>query len=258
MSLKKKLLKLGKDHPELRDHLRPILDYYIKNSSLKMAYETAFNFEDQWDLNDDLWREAVQKFHRKLGVWMSQYHAEEYIAFDVMTEHPGKDGKPLGSFVFAEDRNAYLYSKDDDQHVKTIRDTGDIKQTVLKALDEFEKIVKDNLVEIREEESLLELERKKNRELESLKSSLHRWLKRKTDERYVDDLDVYRGGIQGTYRTWSIPKYPEDQDPFEVPKILERDKKDLEKTLAPYKHLIKNIWVGLGDKNWVEVGIDLK
>lgn len=69
--------------------------------------------------------------------------------------------------------------------------------------------------------------------------------------------------IQGSYRTWRLPKYFDEDlmDEYEYEEKLEKEftkaNEALDKALAPFQEHIKEIYVDQGDKNWVEVSVRL-
>lgn len=103
-----------------------------------------------------------------------------------------------------------------------------------------------------------ESKRSTQQDVQALKTALERWLRRKTGGGRIDDITEYQNTLWGTYRSGNIPKEYEDQDEYEVGGVLARDKKELLRALSPYDRLIKNVFLYLGDKNWVEVEVEVK
>lgn len=96
--------------------------------------------------------------------------------------------------------------------------------------------------------------------VEELRQDLSRWLKRRSDSRHTMEAELgYNGdSLQGDFRTWDIEKEMEYQDRRNIDRVVSKAKSDLERALSGYSDIIESISASVGDKNYVEVWVNLK
>lgn len=101
---------------------------------------------------------------------------------------------------------------------------------------------------------------------EEIRNMLSSWLKRRSDSRHTEDAELTSNSksAYGDFRTWDIPKdfdedYGDEYEYYEnVNRVISDAKKDLERYLFNYRKHIKSIDMYLGDKNYIEVAVNLK
>lgn len=97
MSFKDQLIKLGHEKPELRDHLRPILDTLTKKASFRKgdAYAYVGDITD----GEPTWAEVVDVMHNP-----DRRDTEVQVQLDVKTGHDfGRPKKLRPVWVYASE-----------------------------------------------------------------------------------------------------------------------------------------------------------